>query len=97
MPESCRAGVLTAVISSAFVIRGRHDSDVGESGRLDDAAFDEPAEVDDERVALKMVGPVLHGLPRLQGDDAAFGECRFEDVGGAVVKIIGDQNAAEIA
>ena len=78
------------------LIRERHDGDVGEPRRLDDAALDEPAEVDDEWLAFEVVGPVLDGLPRLQGYDAAFGKCRLVDVGGAIVEVVGEQDSAAV-
>lgn len=78
------------------MIGERHDGDVGEFRRFDDAALDEPAEVDDERLAFEVVGPVLDGLPRLQCDDAALGECRLVDVGGAVVEIVGERDSASM-
>lgn len=43
-----------------------------------------------------MVVPVLAGLPRLERDDAAFGECRLADVGGAVVEVVGEQDATAV-
>lgn len=75
------------------LIRQRHDGDVGELRRLDDAAFDEPAEVDHERLACKVVGPVLDRLPRLQGYDSTFRERGFVDVGSAVVEVVGEQDS----
>ena len=78
------------------LIGERHDGHIGELCRLDDAAFDEASEVDDERLARKVVSPVLHGLPRFQCDDAAFRKCRLVDVGGAVVEVVGEQDAAAV-
>lgn len=78
------------------LIRQRHDGDVGQLRRFDDAALDEPAEVDDEWLAFEVVGPVLDGLPRLQGYDAAFGKCRLVDVGGAIVEVVGKQDSAAV-
>ena len=49
----------------------RHDGDVGHFSRLDHAALDEPAEVDDNRLSPEVVGHVLERLPRLQCGDAA--------------------------
>lgn len=74
----------------------RHDGDVGDLGRLDDAALDETAEVDDERRSLEVLGPVLDGLAGLQGDDAAIGESGVVDVGGAVVEVVGEEHAAAV-
>ena len=78
------------------LIRKGYDSDVGERRCLDDAALDEAAEVNDERLACEVVGPVLDGLPRLQGDNAAFRKCRLVDVGGAVVEVVGEQDATAV-
>lgn len=74
----------------------RHDGDVGDLGRLDDAALDEPAEVDDERRSLEVLRPVLDGLAWLQGDDAAVRESGVVDVGGAVVEVVGEEHAAAV-
>lgn len=75
------------------MIRERHDGDVGELCRLDDAAFDEASEVNDDGRGRKLGDPVFDGLAWLQGDDAAFRECRLVDVGGAVVEVVGEQDA----
>lgn len=75
------------------LIRERHDGDISELRRLDDAALDEPAKVDDDGRGRKLGDPVLDGLPWLQSDDAAFRECRLVDVGGTVVEVVGEQDA----
>lgn len=74
----------------------RHDGDVGDLGRFDDAALDEPAEVDDERRSLEVLRPVLDGLAWLQGDDAAVRESGVVDVGGTVVEVVGEEHAAAV-
>ena len=72
----------------------RHDGDMGHLCRLDDAALDEAAEVDDERLALVAVADGFERLPGLQGDDAPSGEGCLVDVGGAGVEVVGDQHGA---
>jgi hypothetical protein len=56
------------------LIGERYDGDVGELRRLDDAAFDEAAEVDYERLAFEVAGPILDGRSRLQCYDAGSEE-----------------------
>ncbi len=75
------------------LIRQRHDGDVGHLSRFDDAALDEPAEVDDERLAAKVLGGVLEGLAGLQRDDASGWKSGLVDVGGTVVEVVGDEHA----
>ena len=72
----------------------RHDGDMGHLSRLDDAALDEAAEVDDERLAAVTGTNDRKRLPRLQRDDAPFWERRLVDVGGAVVEVVGDEHGA---
>ena len=74
----------------------RHDGNVGDLGCFDDAALDEPTEVDDERRSLEVLRPVLDGLSRLQGDDAAVRESGVVDVGGTVVEVVGEEHAAAV-
>ncbi len=64
---------------------------------LDDAAFDPSSEVDDD--ALGRIA-VEHGSKRLAGlqdFDRALRQGRLIDVGGAVLKIIGDQEGIGVA
>lgn len=96
MPESCRDGLDRWHEVGGRLIRERHDGDVGERRCLDDAAFDEAAEVDHDGCGRELGDPVADGLPRLQGHDAAFGERGLVDVGGAVVEVVGDQDSAAV-
>jgi len=45
---ACRDGLDGGHQVGGRLIGERHDGDVGEFSRLDDAAFDEPAEIDHE-------------------------------------------------
>ena len=74
----------------------RHDGDVGHVCGLDDAALDEAAEVDDERLALVAGAHCRKRLSRLQRHDASGRERCLVDVGGAVVEVVGDENGASV-
>jgi hypothetical protein len=70
----------------------RDDGHVRELRRLDDAAFDEPAEVDDQRSTAHETLDFGERLAGLQGQDAPVGKCGFVDVGRSVIEIVGDQD-----
>ena len=72
----------------------RHHDDVGEHSNFDDAALDEPAEVQNERLALLECCHAGERLPRLPRDDAVGGQGRLVDVNGVVIEVVGDENAA---
>ena len=74
----------------------RYDGDVGHAGGLDDAALDEAAEVDDQRLGFVAGAHDSKALPRLQRDDASGREGGLVDVGGAVVEVVGDQDGARV-
>ena len=74
----------------------RHDGDVCHFSGFDDAAFDEATEVEHQRRVLQALDDRGDSLARLQGDDAIGGQRRFVDVGGAVVVVVGDEDATRV-
>jgi hypothetical protein len=76
------------------LIGQRHNGDIGQLGGLNDAAFNEPAEVDDERLAVTLLLHTGEGLARLQSQDAAATEGGRINVGGAGIEVVGDQDGA---
>ena len=74
----------------------RHDGDVGHACCLDDAALDEAAEVDDQRLAFVAGAHDSKALSGFQRDDASNREGGLVDVGGAVVEVVGDEDGARV-
>ena len=72
----------------------RNDGDVGHLRRLDDAALNKAAEVDDERLALEIRRPILDGLARLERDNASCGKGCLINVGGAGIDVVGEQDGS---
>ena len=74
----------------------RHGRDIGDRCGIDHSAFDKPSEVEDEVLAGEVFGDILDGLARLQGDDAGVSQSGAVDVGGGVIDIVGDEDAAAV-
>lgn len=72
----------------------RHHGHISDVGRFQNAALDKATEINDERVTFVARGYGLERLSRFEGDNAARRERRFVDVGGAVVEVVGDEDAA---
>jgi hypothetical protein len=47
-------------------------------------------------LAGEVFGDILDGLARLQGDDAGVSQSGAVDVGGGVIDIVGDEDAAAV-
>jgi hypothetical protein len=67
------------------------------SSCLDDARFNPSPKVDDDALRRIVVQHGCERLPGLQNFNGALWQSRLIDVGGAVFKIIGDQQGVGIA
>ena len=74
------------------LIGERHDGHVGHFRGFDDAAFDEPTEVDDQGRALHVTLDVRERLTGLQGEDAPVRQSCLVDIGCSVVVVIGNED-----
>jgi hypothetical protein len=76
------------------LIGERHDSDVSHLRGFDDAAFDEPSEVDHQGRTFYGAANLCECLSWLQGDDATTGKRCLVDVSGTVIDVVGNEDRA---